>query len=185
MDFIQLDRELFLFLNGLGEPRFDQFWLLISKTFVWIPFYVILLYFLFKNLGIRTFLFSLVFIALGVTISDQLANIFKDGIMRLRPCHDPELIPLMRTVTCGGKFGFFSSHASNTFFVASFMTFLLSGKNPVLPYVLFIWAGFVSYSRIYLGVHFPMDIVMGAATGFLLGGFFAALTRKVHFRQSL
>lgn len=185
MDLIALDRQLFLFLNNLGETQFDQLWLLISKTFVWIPFYVILLYFLYKNLGIRTFLFSLIFIALGVTISDQLANIFKEGIGRLRPCHDAELVPLMRTVTCGGKFGFFSSHASNTFFVASFMTFMLSSKNAVLPYVLFIWAGFVSYSRVYLGVHFPLDVLMGAATGFLLGGLFANLTTKVHRRQSL
>lgn len=185
MDFLELDRKLFLYLNGLGDVPYDQFFLLVSKTFIWVPFYVILLYLLFKNVGLRTFLFSIIFIALGITISDQLANIFKDGIGRLRPCHDPGLIPLMRTVTCGGKFGFFSSHASNTFFVASYLSILLGKSNKVLPWVLFIWASVVAYSRIYLGVHFPLDVLMGAATGFLLGGFFATLTRKVQYRQSL
>jgi len=90
----------------------------------------------------------------------------------------------MRSVKCGGQFGFYSSHASNTFFLASFLTQLLRRQLPKLPFILFIWAVVVSYSRIYLGVHFPLDIVMGAAVGFLLGGFFATLSKEVIYRTA-
>ena len=182
-ELIQQDRKLFLELNNLGSASFDQFWIMLSSTWIWVPLYVIFFYLLIKNFSVRNLIFILIFVALGVTVSDQLAGVFKSGIMRLRPCHDPAFTGLMRVVKCGGKFGFYSSHASNTFFIATLMSFLLSKKMPVLPYILFFWAAAVSYSRIYLGVHFPMDILMGAAVGFLLGGFFYTLCLKVIHRQ--
>lgn len=178
-EIIQQDREIFLYLNNLGTQTFDQFWIMVSATWIWVPLYVIFLYLLFKRFGIRNVIFILIFIALGVTVSDQLAGIFKSGIARLRPCHDPTLDNLVREVNCGGKFGFYSSHASNTFFIATLMSMLLKDKHRYLPFILFFWAAMVSYSRIYLGVHFPMDLLMGAAMGFLLGGFFATLCWKV------
>jgi undecaprenyl-diphosphatase len=119
-----------------------------------------------------------------VTFSDQLAGIFKTGVSRLRPCHDPALTGLMRDVKCGGQFGFYSSHAANTFFIATFMSLLLYKKYRLLPCILFIWAIIVSYSRIYLGVHFPLDILMGALMGFFAGGFFASLALKVIRKQN-
>lgn len=183
-ELVEKDRQLFLDLNNLGSPGFDQFWIMISATWIWVPLYVIFLYLLFKNFSVRNLVFILIFIALGVTVSDQLAGIFKTGIARLRPCHDPSLTGLMRTVHCGGQFGFYSSHASNTFFIATFMSLLLHRKYVALPYVLFFWAAVVSFSRIYLGVHFPMDLIMGAGVGFLLGGFFSTLARKVMDRQN-
>lgn len=178
-EIIQQDREVFLYLNNLGSCVFDQFWIMVSATWIWVPLYVIFLYLLFKRFGLRNVLFILVFIALGVTVSDQLAGIFKSGVGRLRPCHDPTLDNLVREVKCGGKFGFYSSHASNTFFIATLMSMLLRKTHRYLPHLLFFWAAVVSYSRIYLGVHFPLDILMGAAMGFLLGGFFATLCWKV------
>lgn len=178
-EIIQQDREVFLYLNNLGSSAFDQFWIMVSATWIWVPLYVIFLYLLFKRFGLRNVIFILIFIALGVTVSDQLAGIFKTGIARLRPCHDPTLDNLVREVKCGGQFGFYSSHASNTFFIATLMSMLLRHKHRFLPYILYFWAVMVSYSRIYLGVHFPMDLLMGAAMGFLLGGFFATLCRKV------
>ncbi|WP_226064394.1 phosphatase PAP2 family protein [Kaistella polysaccharea] len=182
-ELIQEDRSLFLELNNLGSSSFDQFWIMISGTWIWIPLYVIFLYLLFKTFSLRNLIFILIFIALGVTVSDQLAGLFKSGIGRFRPCHDPSLSGLMRVVKCGGQFGFYSSHASNTFFIATLMSFLLHRKLRFLPYILFLWAAAVSYSRIYLGVHFPLDIFMGAAVGFLLGGFFSTLCLKVIHRQ--
>lgn len=183
-EIIQEDRSLFLFLNNLGSSTFDQFWILISSTWIWIPLYVIFLFLLFKNYKVRNLIFILIFIALGVTFTDQLAGIFKTGVSRLRPCHDPTLTSLMRDVKCGGKFGFYSSHAANTFFIATFMSLLLFRKFKLLPYILFTWAIVVSYSRIYLGVHFPLDILMGSLMGFFTGGFFASLALKVIRKQN-
>ena len=183
-ELIQEDKNLFLELNNLGSSSFDQFWIMISATWIWVPLYVIFLYLLFKSFSLRNLFFILIFIALGVTVSDQLAAIFKTGIARLRPCHDPNLQGLMRVVKCGGQFGFYSGHASNTFFIATLMSVLLRKKYRFLPVFLISWAAMVSYSRIYLGVHFPLDITMGALVGFLLGGFFGTLCKKVIYRQN-
>ena len=182
---IQEDRSLFLFLNNLGSDPFDQLWIMISATWIWVPLYVIFLYLLFKNYKLRNLVFILIFIALGVTVCDQLAGIFKTGIARLRPCHDPTLTGLMRDVKCGGQFGFYSSHAANTFFIATFMSLLLHKNYRFLPYILISWAIIVSYSRIYLGVHFPLDLLMGALMGFFTGGFFATLALKVIQKQNI
>ena len=183
-ELIQEDKSIFLFLNNLGSTPFDQLWIMNSATWIWVPLYVIFLYLLFKTFKLRSLIFILIFIALGVTVSDQLAGIFKTGILRLRPCHDPTLTGLMRAVKCGGQFGFYSSHAANTFFIATFMSLLLYKKFKFLPYFLFVWAIVVSYSRIYLGVHFPLDILMGSLMGFFTGGFFATLALKVIHKQN-
>ncbi len=176
---IQLDKELFLFLNNLGSPGYDQFWILVSEKWIWIPLYFIFLYLIFRSYKLKHVAYILFFIAVGVVASDQIANIFKFGIARLRPCHDPTLENLMRTVQCGGQYGFYSAHASTTFFFASFMTLLFKNKFRKLALFIFPWAALVSFSRIYLGVHFPLDVAFGAAVGFLLGGFFATLALKV------
>lgn len=177
-EIIREDQQAFLYLNGLGSQPYDYFWLWLSKTWVWIPLYIIFLYLLYKNFGWKNLLYLLIFIALGVTVSDQLAGIFKNGIMRFRPCNDPAIKGLMRIVKCGGPYGFYSAHASNTFFIATFMSFMMGNRYRYLAVYLFIWAAFVSYSRIYIGVHYPMDILMGASVGFLIGGLFKTLTFK-------
>lgn len=175
---LEKDQEAFLLLNNLGESQFDAFWVMISGTTTWIPLYVIFLYLLYKSYGLRNLLFLLLFIALGVTISDQLCNVFKYGIERLRPCHEPGLEGLFREVKCGGPFGFYSAHASNTFFLSSYLFFLLRKKLGPLTLLFFLWSGVVAYSRIYLGVHYPLDVLYGATVGFLLGGLFSHLAKK-------
>ncbi|RMZ59811.1 phosphatase PAP2 family protein [Chryseobacterium nematophagum] len=179
------DKKVFLYLNNLGSSPFDQLWMLISSTWIWVPLYIIFCYLLFKNYKLRSFVFILLFIALGVTVSDQLASVFKYGVARLRPCHDPTLEHHMRIVKCGGQFGFYSAHASNTFFLASYLTILLKDKIKWFPYAIFVWAIIVSYSRIYLGVHFPIDILVGVFVGSLLGVIFGALAKKVINKQNI
>lgn len=173
------DKQVMIFLNNLGSSTFDPFWILVSEKWFWIPLYVIFLYFLYKNFNKKSLFYILLFVALGITASDQIANIFKFGFERLRPCHDPSLEGLLREVKCGGKFGFYSAHSSNSFFVATYLTMLLGKKIKQLPYFLFVWAAIVAYSRVYLGMHFPGDIIVGAIMGILLALFFGTLARKV------
>ena len=173
------DKQAMIFLNNLGSSTFDPFWILVSEKWFWIPLYVIFLYFLYKNFNKKSLFYILLFVALGITASDQIANIFKFGFERLRPCHDPSLEDLLREVKCGGKFGFYSAHSSNSFFVATYLTILLGKKIKQLPYFLFVWAAIVAYSRVYLGMHFPGDIIIGAIMGILLALFFGTLAKKV------
>ena len=173
------DKQVMIFLNNLGSSTFDPFWILVSEKWFWIPLYVIFLYFLYKNFNKKSLFYILLFVALGITASDQIANIFKFGFERLRPCHDPSLEGLLREVKCGGKFGFYSAHSSNSFFVATYLTMLLGKKIKQLPYFLFVWAAIVAYSRVYLGMHFPGDIIVGAIMGILLALFFGTLAKKV------
>ena len=173
------DKQAMIFLNNLGSSTFDPFWILVSEKWFWIPLYVIFLYFLYKNFNKKSLFYILLFVALGITASDQIANIFKFGFERLRPCHDPSLEGLLREVKCGGKFGFYSAHSSNSFFVATYLTVLLGKKIKQLPYFLFVWAAIVAYSRVYLGMHFPGDIIVGAIMGILLALFFGTLAKKV------
>ena len=173
------DKQAMIFLNNLGSSTFDPFWILVSEKWFWIPLYVIFLYFLYKNFNKKSLFYILLFIALGITASDQIANIFKFGFERLRPCHDPSLEGLLREVKCGGKFGFYSAHSSNSFFVATYLTILLGKKIKQLPYFLFVWAAIVAYSRVYLGMHFPGDLIVGAIMGILLALFFGTLAKKV------
>ena len=178
-ELISLDRQLLLFLNGLGSPTFDPVWLLVTGKWFWIPFYVILLYLVYKAVPSRKIIFILIFIVIGLVISDQLASVFKFGVERLRPCHDPLVMEKMRMVICGGIYGFYSAHASTSFFLVSFLTILIGKNYKYLPYILVFWACLVSYSRIYVGVHYPGDVAFGAAVGFLLGGVLANLAKKV------
>ncbi|MDL1913355.1 MAG: phosphatase PAP2 family protein [Bergeyella sp.] len=183
-DIIDLDKSFLVYLNGLGSEGCDGFWILVSKVEFWVPLYVILTYLLYKSFSLYDFLLILLFLVLGVTVSDQLANFFKLGIGRLRPCHDPAVQNDIRKVVCGGLYSFYSGHASNTFFIAGFLSFLLKNKIRYLSVGLFFWAVLVSYSRIYLGVHFPLDVMMGGSMGFFLSGLFSTLAVRTISQSS-
>ncbi|WP_420602469.1 phosphatase PAP2 family protein [Flagellimonas sp.] len=176
-ELVQLDKELFLFLNGLGTPTWDGFWMFMTKTRNSAPLYLLLLFLSYKNFGLKGTAIILVSIALLITCTDQLSNFFKYGVGRLRPCHDPEITDVMRLVKsyCGGKFGYFSAHAANSFAPATFFALLFHKKVKFIGLLLVVWASIVAYSRIYIGVHFPLDVVTGTFVGMVFGWLFAKL----------
>ncbi len=167
----EFDVALFLFLNKLHTPIFDVFFYWISQKFFWIPLYVYLLWYLYKNekTDIVALLIGVVF---TITLSDQLSStVLKNLVMRLRPCQDPDLAGLVHTVNgyCGGLYGFVSSHAANSFSLLAFVLTIVRGRAWAFRYYLLIWAVLHSYSRIYLGVHYPADIICGAFLGLVVG----------------
>jgi undecaprenyl-diphosphatase len=164
-----IDRNLFLFLNGLNSPFWDQVMWWISDRLIWLPLYLLITGWLIYRFKWKVVII-LVMVALLITLSDQSSvHLFKEVFKRLRPCHEPEISGLVHLVKghCGGKYGFISSHAANTFAIATFTLLIIRSKY----YSIFIifWATLVSYSRIYLGIHYPGDVLVGALYGFLIG----------------
>ena len=174
-EILKLDSKLFLYLNNLGTPEFDSFWSTLSKIEANILMYLFLICLFFYVQKIRPkFLnvFYLIFvIALMITITDQGANLFKDSFQRLRPCYNESIKDSIRLVkdNCGGKYGFFSAHASNSFSLAIFFGLLFKNIIRYIILITLVYATLISYSRIYLGVHFPIDIIIGSSFGLCVG----------------
>ena len=177
------DVEVLIALNGWGDEVWDDFWIWATGTMSWWFLYLALIVFVFYRDRLKGFI-SLSFIALCVVVTDQTSvQLFKEVFMRLRPCHDPEVKDLIRLVTdgCGGQYGFVSSHATNTFGLATFTAVMWRKRFLPLTVIMFLWALTSSYSRIYLGVHYPLDVICGALLGIVLG-FGVGHLRRVTFQ---
>jgi undecaprenyl-diphosphatase len=165
---LALDTQLFIYLNSLGSETYDGLWLIITKQFNWIPLFLLLFYLIYKKLGVKQTLFLLLFVAFLVTTTDQITNLFKYTFQRLRPCNNPEINTFIRVVQVRTSFSFFSGHAANTMAVATFL-YLIFKKQFKYFGLLFLWPLIFAYSRIYLGLHYPLDILSGYLCGLITG----------------
>ena len=178
-----LDRALFLFLNGLHCDALDPIMMWISGKFVWIPFYLLLIVLIVRKHEWKSLIIIIPALVVMVTLSDQISvQVFKNGFERYRPCHNEDIKSMIHLLgNCGGQYGFISSHATNTFALAAFIICVM--RSTPLTYTMFIWAAVVSYSRIYLGVHYPADVLTGALVGWLVGYGVWHLTKMANARM--
>ncbi|SED51441.1 undecaprenyl-diphosphatase [Tenacibaculum sp. MAR_2010_89] len=172
---LQKDRELLIFLNNLGSEQYDGFWLTITNQFTWAPLFAFILFLIFKYLGFKKGIFTFLFLVLLVAFSDQFTNLVKNYSERLRPCNTESLQQLLRTFSYKpGGYSFWSGHASLSSAFTVFIVFLLRNRTKLI-YLLFIFPVIFGYSRIYLGVHYPVDVTSGYLTGALIGTVFYLL----------
>jgi len=181
-----IDEAIFLALNGFHSPFFDPIMWLFSDRIFWAPLYIWFLWLLYRQYP-RHYWALLVSVTIMIVVSDQLCNLMKESVMRLRPSHEPQLHSLVHTLRgyTGGDYGFYSGHASNAFAVAVLVCNLLYKNSKYILWAALAYAFLTSYSRIYLGVHYPGDVLTGALVGSLIGTGFGWMYKKLYFRYFL
>ena len=186
---VDLDKKVFLALNHFAAPWMDPVMRFLSGNIPWILFFLGFIYILWEKpwaVHQKRFIYVIVSLLIVYALTDSISvHLFKDIVMRLRPCHDPALEGQVRLVAkgCGGQYGFVSSHAANSFGLAIFSALVL--KRRWFTVSVIAWATVVSYSRIYVGVHYPGDVLCGALLGLLIAyPFHLATTRLVKRQES-
>jgi undecaprenyl-diphosphatase len=172
---LELDKDLLIWINSFHSDSLDPIMLTITKTAFWTPLYLLFIYLIFKKLDEHQWV-AIVCASLTILLADQItASIMKPLFQRLRPSRDPTIQNLLHLVADskgeiyrGGLYGFASSHAANTFGISTFMWFLLKEHSRWMA-LCFLWAIGMTYTRLYLGVHFPGDILVGGFVGVLCG----------------
>lgn len=173
-----IDSTLFLFLNGFHNLFFDKVMFGATKSLVWLPLYLFFLFFMIRKHKWNT-LVILVFAALMILAGDQLSDLVKNTVQRLRPSNQPGLMVHIVEAYKGGPYGFYSAHATNTSCVVVFLIILLGREYPYVYIPAVLWSLLISYTRIYLGVHYPGDIFAGWIAGSFIGYLFAKTALKV------
>lgn len=184
---IKLDEQLLIFLNSLGSERYDGFWLFITNQLHWTPVFLFVFYLLQRKVGWKNLLLILICIAAMITFCDQFTNLIKTNFQRLRPCSNEEIKVCIRVVKSSSTFSYFSGHAANSM-AATVFVFLILKRYYKYAFLLFLFPLIFAYSRIYLGLHFPGDILSGYLFGLLTGLLFSRLyliLRKKYFPYAL
>jgi len=184
MDWLELlDKNLLLFINGHHSASGDFVFYWASSRAVSIPFYILFIAIAFREFNM-TFLKLAVAVGLLILFSDQLSVFIKDHVMRYRPCHNKDLAGMIRTIDgCGGLYGFVSSHAANCMALSVFLAGIARRRWSAGTAVLVAWTLLVSYSRVYLGRHYPSDVAAGWLLGLALAAIFLYLYRKLPGRR--
>ena len=167
---LDFDTQTFLFLNGFHNDFWDTIMLMVTRKETWLPLYAIITYFFIKDYRNKSFLI-IIFLALTILTSDQLSVVIKETVQRLRPVYNPAIENVVHNVLRkGGMYGFVSSHAANTFAIFVFTSRIFKNRRYAL--LILFWALLLCYSRIYSGVHYPLDLIGGAILGWILGELF-------------
>ena len=178
LDIIQLDKEVLIFLNNLGSEPWDGLWLAITNQLNWAPLFVFIIYLTIRSFGWKRGGFMVLFMILLVAFSDQFTNLIKNSTERLRPINDPEIKDMLRTLIQPQSYSFMSGHATTSTFFSVFVVLLLKEKYKYI-YLLLFFPLIFSYSRLYLGVHFPIDVSVGIIVGILFANLYFFLFKKL------
>jgi undecaprenyl-diphosphatase len=180
-DIIQRDKELLTFLNNLGSEQWDPLWLAITNQLNWTPLFVLVIFLVFRSFGLKRGGLMIFAMILLVAFSDQFTNLIKHTFDRLRPNNDPEIKFLLRTMINPQGPSFMSGHATTSTFFSVFVILLLREKYKFI-YCILIFPIVFAYSRLYLGIHFPIDILVGVIIGTVFANGYFWLFQKTEKR---
>jgi undecaprenyl-diphosphatase len=178
---LQKDKQLLIYLNNLGSEQWDPIWLAITNQFYWTPLFIFVFYIVIKSFGWKRGGFMIFSMILLVAFSDQFTNLIKASFARLRPNNDPEIKHLLRLFIHPQSHSFISGHATTSTFFSVFTILLLREKYKRI-YLILLFPLVFAYSRVYLGVHFPIDIFVGILTGITFGNLYFYAFRKADKR---
>lgn len=178
---LDIDQQIFQFINtDISNVFFDYLMPALREKLIWLPCYVFLIAFMFVNYRFPVAIYFITALLITVGLTDVISSkVIKDNVERLRPCNDPDLADVVKLrVVCGRGYSFTSSHATNHFGFAFFLIYTLGRSFKRWRWPLIIWASLISFAQVYVGVHFPLDVLFGGLLGIILGMSMALVYNK-------